>query len=49
MVDKLIENKNKQVMLELALFLNSELLNDDVISYQMYKKVEDLLCKRMKE
>lgn len=46
--NKLIQNKNKEILLEVALTLNKELFNDNKISYKMFKNTEESLLKRLK-
>lgn len=44
-MDSLINQK--KLILELALILNRELLDEDKISYLVYKITEDLIIKRL--
>ena len=39
---------NDQLLIELALFLNKELLTDNKINYQLYKITEDFLLSHLK-
>ena len=39
---------NDQLLIELALFLNEELLTDNKINYQLYKITEDFLLSHLK-
>lgn len=36
-----VENKNKEICLEVALILNKELFDDNKISYKMFKYAEE--------
>lgn len=36
-----VENKNKEIFLEVALILNKELFDDNKISYKMFKYAEE--------
>jgi len=45
-MDNLINKK--KLILELVLILNRELLDDDKISYQVYRMSEDLIIKDIK-
>ncbi|MGN0973790.1 MAG: hypothetical protein ACI4OT_03515 [Bacilli bacterium] len=38
----------KKLMLELALFINKELLNENKISYRMFKYTEENILKELK-
>ena len=44
-MDSLINQE--KLILELAIYLNRELLDEDKISYQVYKMTEDLIIKRL--
>ena len=39
---------NKQLILELSLLVNKELLKENKINYQLYKKTENYLLKQLK-
>ena len=39
---------NKQLIIELSLLVNKELLTENKINYQLYKKTEDYLLKQLK-
>ena len=41
MESKEVKNKNKEILLEVALTLNKELFNENKISYKMFKYTED--------
>ena len=41
--------ENKRIFLELSLFLNREMFKDEKISYEMYRMVEDLIMRQIKE
>lgn len=45
---KLVENKNKEIILELALALNKELSDENKISYKMFKSTEESILKQIK-
>ena len=45
---KEIKNKNKEILLEVALTLNKELFNENKISYKMFKYTEENLLKELK-
>ena len=42
------KNKNKEILLEVALTLNKELFNENKISYKMFKYTEDNILKELK-
>ncbi len=42
------ENKNKRIILEVALILNKELFDENKISYKMFKYTEDNILKELK-
>lgn len=48
MNSKVIKTKNKEILLEVALFLNKELFNENKISYRMFKHTEENLLKDLK-
>lgn len=43
-----IKKKNRQLILDIALFLNKEMLNEKKIPYQTYKRTEEALLKKEK-
>lgn len=43
-----IKNKNKEIILNVALSLNKELYEENKISYKMYKYTENNLLKELK-
>ena len=45
---KSIQNKNKEIILNVALSLNKELLDENKISYKMFKYTEESLLKELK-
>lgn len=45
---KLVENKNKEIILELALALNKELSDENKLSYKMFKSTEKSILKQIK-
>ena len=45
---KSIQNKNKEIILNVALSLNKELLDENKISYKMFKYTEENLLKELK-
>lgn len=45
---KLVENKNKEIILELALALNKELSDENKLSYKMFKSTEESILKQIK-
>jgi len=49
MLDKEVENENKELLLNVALFLNKELFNENKISYKMYKYSEENILKELKK
>ena len=48
MESKELKNKNKEILLEVALTLNKELFNENKISYKMFKYTEDNILKELK-
>ena len=48
MRSKEVKNKNKEILLEVALTLNKELFNENKISYKMFKYTEENILKEMK-
>jgi len=49
MLTKNIENKNKEILLEIALILNKELFDEFKISYKLFKFTEKSLLKEIKK
>ncbi len=45
---KEVKNKNKEILLEVALNLNKELFNENKISYKMFKYTEKNILKELK-
>lgn len=45
---KEVKNKNKEMLLEVALTLNKELFNENKISYKMFKYTEENILKELK-
>lgn len=43
-----IKNKNKEIMFEVALTLNKELFNENIISYKKFKYTEESILKVLK-
>lgn len=43
-----IKNKNKEILLNVALTLNKELFDDKKISYKIYKYTEESILKELK-
>ena len=43
-----VKNKNKEILLEVALTLNKELFNENKISYKMFKYTEENILKKLK-
>ena len=43
-----VKNKNKEILLEVALTLNKELFNENKISYKMFKYTEENILKELK-
>ena len=43
-----VKNKNKLIMLEVALTLNKELFNENIISYKKFKYAEENILKALK-
>ena len=48
MGSKAVKNKNKEILLEVALTLNKELFNENKISYKMFKYTEENILKKLK-
>lgn len=48
MGSKEVKNKNKEILLEVALTLNKELFNENKISYKMFKYAEENILKELK-
>ena len=48
MGSKEVKNKNKTILLEVALNLNKELFNENKISYKMFKYTEENILKELK-
>ncbi len=48
MGSKAVKNKNKEILLEVALTLNKELFNENKISYKMFKYTEENILKELK-
>lgn len=48
-VCKKVKNKNKEILLEVALTLNKELFDENKISYKMFKYTEDNILKELKK
>lgn len=46
---KKVKNKNKEILLEVALTLNKELFDENKISYKMFKYTEDNILKELKQ
>lgn len=46
---KKVKNKNKEILLEVALTLNKELFDENKISYKMFKYTEDNILKELKK
>lgn len=44
-----IKNKNKEILLEVALTLNKELFNENKISYKIFKYTEENILKELKK
>ena len=45
---KEVIDKNKEIILEVALTLNNELFNENKISYKMFKYTEENILKELK-
>ena len=45
---KEVKNKNKEILLEVALNLNKELFNENKISYKMFKYTEKNILNELK-
>lgn len=48
MGSKEVKNKNKEILLEVALTLNKELFNENKISYKKFKYTEENILKELK-
>lgn len=48
-IAKEVSNKNKRILLEVALFLNKELFSDNKISYKMFKYTEENILRELKK
>ena len=48
MGSKEVKNKNKEILLEVALTLNKELFNENKISYKIFKYTEENILKELK-
>ena len=46
--NKEVKNKNKEILLEIALILNKELIKDVKISYKMFKYTEKNILRELK-
>ena len=46
--NKKIKNKNKEILLNVALYLNKELFDEKRISYKMFKYTEKNILKELK-
>lgn len=46
--NKEVKNKNKEIILEVALALNKELFNENKISYKMFKYTKENILKELK-
>lgn len=44
-----VENKSKEICLEVALILNKELFDENKISYKMFKYTEESILNELKE
>jgi hypothetical protein len=44
-LEKDIDNRNKEIINDVVLFINKELFEENRISYKMFKKVEDEIFK----
>ena len=44
-----VKNKNKEIILEIALSLNKELFNENKISYKIFKYTEDNILNELNE
>lgn len=47
-INKEVKNKNKAILLEVALSINKELLDENKISYKMFKYAEENILKELK-
>lgn len=43
-----VKNRNKRILLEVALFLNKELFDEKKISYKLFKITEDNILRELK-
>ena len=48
MRSKEVKNKNKEIILDVALTLNKELFDENKISYKMFKYTEENILKKLK-
>lgn len=48
MRNKEVKNKNKEIILSVALSLNKELFDENKISYKMFKYTEENILKELK-
>lgn len=48
MRNKKVKNKNKEILLEVALSLNKELFDEHKISYKMFKYTQENILKELK-
>lgn len=48
MISKDVEDKNKEIILEVALTLNKELFNENKISYKIFKYTEESILRELK-
>ena len=48
MRSKEVKNKNKEIILNVALSLNKELFDENKISYKMFKYTEENILKKLK-
>lgn len=44
---KIIENKNKEIIYKIVLYLNRDFFNDNIISYKTYKETEMYILKKI--
>ncbi len=49
MRSKEVKNKNKEIILSVALSLNKELFDENKISYKMFKYTEENILKELKD
>ena len=48
MISEEVKNKNKEIILSVALSLNKELFDENKISYKMFKYTEENILKELK-